>query len=41
MFAGRLSRRFRTRPVALLGLYRLGGLVMIGLAVRLALTRRD
>jgi threonine/homoserine/homoserine lactone efflux protein len=41
MFAGRLSCWFRTRPAALLGLYRLSGLVMIGLAVRLALTRRD
>ncbi len=41
MFAGRLSSWFRTRPAALLGLYRLSGLVMIGLAVRLALTRRD
>ena len=41
MFAGRLSSWFRTRPAALLGLYRLSGLVMVGLAVRLALTRRD
>lgn len=41
MFAGRLSSWFRTSPAALLGLYRLSGLVMIGLAVRLALTRRD
>lgn len=41
MFAGRLSSWFRTRPAALLGLYRLSGLVMIGLAVRLALTRRE
>ena len=41
MFAGRLSSWFRTRPAALLGLYRLSGLVMLGLAVRLALTRRD
>ena len=41
IFAGRLSSWFRTRPAALLDLYRLSGLVMIGLAVRLALTRRD
>jgi threonine/homoserine/homoserine lactone efflux protein len=41
MFAGRLSSWFRSRPAALLGLYRLSGAVMIGLAVRLALTRRD
>jgi threonine/homoserine/homoserine lactone efflux protein len=41
MFAGPLSSWFRSRPAALLGLYRLSGVVMIGLAVRLALTRRD
>ena len=41
MFAGRLSSWFASRPSALAWLYRASGLVMIGLAVRLALARRD
>jgi threonine/homoserine/homoserine lactone efflux protein len=41
VFAGRLSAWFRSRPAALLWLYRCSGAVMIGLAVRLALSRRD
>ncbi|MCA3180419.1 MAG: LysE family translocator [Burkholderiaceae bacterium] len=40
VFAGRLSGWFRSRPEALLWLYRVSGFVMIGLAVRLALSRR-
>jgi threonine/homoserine/homoserine lactone efflux protein len=40
VFAGRLSSWFRSRPRALLWLYRSSGLVMVGLAVRLALSRR-
>jgi threonine/homoserine/homoserine lactone efflux protein len=40
LFAGRLSTWFRSRPSALLWLYRFSGLVMVGLAVRLALARR-
>ncbi len=41
VFAGRLSSWFAARPSALAWLYRTSGLVMIGLAVRLALSRRD
>jgi threonine/homoserine/homoserine lactone efflux protein len=40
LFSGRLSSWFRSRPAALLWLYRCSGLVMVGLAVRLALSRR-
>jgi threonine/homoserine/homoserine lactone efflux protein len=40
LFAGRLSSWFRSRPAALVWLYRCSGLVMVGLAVRLALSRR-
>lgn len=41
VFAGRLSSWFRSRPVALVWLFRCSGIVMVGLAVRLALSRRD
>lgn len=41
VFAGRLSAWFRSRPMALVWLYRCSGLVLVGLAVRLALARRD
>lgn len=41
VFAGSLSAWFRARPKALLWLYRGSGLVMLGLAMRLALSRRD
>lgn len=41
LFAGRLSAWFRSRPEALVWLYRCSGLVMVGLALRLALSRRD
>jgi threonine/homoserine/homoserine lactone efflux protein len=41
VFAGSLSAWFRSRPTALVWLYRSSGLVMVGLAVRLALSRRD
>ena len=41
VFAGRLSGWFRSRPQALVGLYRFSGLVLLGLALRLALSRRD
>lgn len=41
VFSGRLSSWFRERPKALLWLYRSSGLVMLGLAVRLALSRRE
>jgi threonine/homoserine/homoserine lactone efflux protein len=41
VFAGALSAWFRSRPAALLWLYRCSGVVMVGLAVRLALSRRD
>ncbi|MFO1311461.1 MAG: LysE family translocator [Burkholderiales bacterium] len=41
VFAGRLSSWFAARPSTLAWLYRTSGLVMIGLAVRLALSRRD
>jgi threonine/homoserine/homoserine lactone efflux protein len=40
LFAGRLSSWFQSRPNALVWLYRFSGLVMVGLAVRLALSRR-
>ena len=40
VFAGRLSSWFQSRPNALLWLYRFSGLVMVGLAFRLALSRR-
>jgi threonine/homoserine/homoserine lactone efflux protein len=40
VFAGRLSSWFQSRPAALVWLYRCSGLVMMGLAVRLALSRR-
>jgi len=41
VFAGSLSAWFRSRPAALVLLYRCSGLVMVGLAMRLALSRRD
>lgn len=41
VFAGRLSAWFRSRPAALVWLYRGSGLVMVGLALRLALARRE
>lgn len=41
VFAGRLSEWFLSRPSALVGLYRASGVVLVGLAVRLALARRD
>jgi threonine/homoserine/homoserine lactone efflux protein len=40
VFAGRLSSWFQSRPKALVWLYRFSGLVMVGLAVRLAFSRR-
>lgn len=40
LFAGRLSAVFQARPQALLWVYRCSGLVMVGLALRLALARR-
>lgn len=40
VFAGHLSSWFRSRPVALDWLYRFSGIVMLGLALRLALSRR-
>ena len=40
LFAGRLSSWFQARPKALLWLYRCSGLVMAGLAVRLAFSRQ-
>ncbi|MEI7970543.1 MAG: LysE family translocator [Betaproteobacteria bacterium] len=40
VFAGRLSRWFQSQPKALSWLYRFSGLVMVGLAVHLALSRR-
>lgn len=39
-FSGRLSSWFQSRPSALVWLYRCSGVVMVGLAVRLALSRR-
>jgi threonine/homoserine/homoserine lactone efflux protein len=41
VFAGRLASWFASRPRAIESLYRASGVVMIGLAVRLALARRD
>jgi threonine/homoserine/homoserine lactone efflux protein len=41
LFAGSLSAWFRSRPAALVWLYRCSGVVMVGLALRLALSRRD
>jgi len=41
VFAGRLSSWFAPRPRAIVSLYRASGVVMIGLAVRLALARHD
>jgi threonine/homoserine/homoserine lactone efflux protein len=41
VFSGQLSSWFRSRPAALVRLYRFSGLVMLGLAVRLALSRRS
>ncbi|MGE0313377.1 MAG: LysE family translocator [Lautropia sp.] len=41
VFAGRLSIWFQSRPRALIGLYRFSGLIMVGLAARLALARRS
>ena len=41
IFAGSLSAWFRSRPTALVWLYRCSGLVMVGLAIRLALSRRE
>jgi threonine/homoserine/homoserine lactone efflux protein len=41
VFAGKLSAWFRSRPAALVWLYRCSGLVIVGLAVRLALSRRE
>jgi threonine/homoserine/homoserine lactone efflux protein len=41
VFAGSLSSWFQSRPAALVWLYRFSGLVMVGLAVRLALSRRS
>ena len=41
VFAGRLSTWFQSRPSALAALYRASGVVLAGLAVRLALARRD
>lgn len=41
VFAGRLSSWFRSRPTALVWLHRCSGVVMVGLAVRLALARRE
>jgi threonine/homoserine/homoserine lactone efflux protein len=41
LFAGRLSAWFRARPMAMVWLHRFSGLVLVGLAVRLALARRE
>jgi threonine/homoserine/homoserine lactone efflux protein len=41
LFAGRLSAWFQSRPSALVWLYRCSGVVMVGLALRLALSRRS
>lgn len=41
VFAGSLSAWFQSRPAALVWLYRFSGVVMVGLAVRLALSRRS
>ena len=41
VFAGRLSSWFRARPTALVWLYRGSGMVLLGLALRLALARKE
>ena len=41
IFAGNLSVWFQARPSALVWLYRFSGLVMVGLAVRLALSQKE
>jgi threonine/homoserine/homoserine lactone efflux protein len=41
VFAGRLSSWIQSRPQSLLWLYRSSGLVILGLAVKLALSRRE
>lgn len=41
LFAGRLTSWFQARPQALLWLYRSCGLVMLGLALKLVLSRRE
>lgn len=41
VFSGRLSSWFQSRPSALVWLYRCSGLVMVGLAVRLAAARQS
>ena len=41
IFAGKLSAWFKARPAALVWLYRGSGFIMVGLALRLALSRRD
>ncbi len=41
VFAGRLSAWFQSRPSALVWLYRCSGIVMVGLAVRLAAARNS
>ena len=41
IFAGRLSAWFQSRPSALVWLYRSSGVVLVGLAVRLALERKE
>lgn len=41
VFSGRLSAWFQARPRALQNLYRFSGLVMLALALRLALSRRE
>jgi threonine/homoserine/homoserine lactone efflux protein len=41
IFSGSLSVWFRAKPKALIWLYRSSGLIMIGLAIRLALSRKD
>lgn len=40
LFAGRLSAWFQARPRALVALHRFSGLVLLGLALRLAFSRR-
>lgn len=41
LFSGRLSSWFQSRPSALVSMYRFSGVVMVGLAIRLALARRS
>jgi threonine/homoserine/homoserine lactone efflux protein len=41
LFAGALSSWFGQRPQALLWLYRSSGLIMLGLALKLAVSRRE